>query len=148
MTARLPSVVQTVTAAALLVAVAYAPHDALSLWRNARNGQATPRATRALGPALSVGILDPNAVVAARNVIPLQDTYYVAAGPHAPERTADAMSYVSSWATLNLLPRRQTPRIDEATWVIVYGASRDSLGVRVGRAHVLGPGVWVARVLR
>lgn len=137
-----------VAAAALIVALVYAPRDALSLWRNARNGHATPRATRALGPALSVGILDPAAVIAARSVIPPHDTYYVAAGPNAPERTSDAISYVSPWATLNLLPRRQTPRIDEAEWVIVYGATRQSLGVRVGPAHTLGPGVWVARILR
>lgn len=131
-----------------MVALAYAPHDALSLWRNARNGQATPRATRELGPALSVGILDPNAVIAAKSVIPVHDSYYVVAGPNAPERTADARSYVSAWATLNLLPRRETPRIDQAQWVLSYGATRKSLGVRVGRAHPLGAGIWVARVLR
>lgn len=133
---------------ALIVALAFAPHDALSLWRNARNGQATPRATRELGPALDVGILAPNAVIAAARIIPANAIYYVAAGPAAPERTADAIPYVAPWATLNLLPRRMSPRIDEAQWLIAYGVDPSSLGVRVGPPTRVGPGVTVSRILR
>lgn len=133
---------------ALLAALVYLPRDALSLWRNARNGQATPRAARELAPALNVGILDPAAMIAAARVIPVNDTYYAVGGPGAPERTADAVSYVGPWATFTLLPRRQTPRIDEAQWVIGYGANPAGLGVRLGTRQSLGPGVWVAKVLK
>lgn len=142
------SVARVLAAIALLVAIAYLPKDALALWRDARNGQATPRAERELAPAYTVGILDPKAIDAAARIIPLGQTFYVIAGPGAPQRTADAQSYVLAWATLNLLPRRATPRADEAQWILSYGGDLGSLGLRYARVVRLGPGVQLAEVRR
>jgi hypothetical protein len=131
---------------ALLVAVAYIPHDARSVWRNWRNGSATPHAQRELAPAYDVGILAPTLIGAAARFIPIDDTYYAVAGPSAPERSADSIPYVARWATFSLLPRRETPRADQADWILSYGANLQSLGLSYRKIIRLGPGVELAEV--
>lgn len=133
---------------ALATALVYAPSDARSVWRATRNAVATPRQTRELTPAYEAGILEPRAVVAAARVIPLGATYYAAAGRNAPERSGDAVYYVIPWAAFNLLPRRATPRADQAQWILSYGADLGSLGLHFRRIVRLGPGVAAAEVAR
>jgi hypothetical protein len=131
---------------ALVAAIAYVPHDARSVWRNWRNGSATPHAQRELAPAYDVGILAPTLITSAARFIPLNDTYYAVGGPNAPERSTDSISYVGLWATFSLLPRRETPRPDQADWILSYGADLKSLGLSYTRIIRLGPGVELARV--
>ena len=132
-------------ALAILVALVYLPRDARSLWRDTRNGQGTPRAQRELAPALDVGILDRAAIAAAARYIPLDETYATITGGKAPVRTSDALSYVASWAAFTLLPRRATPRPDEAQWILSYGGDLDSFGFHYSRIVQLGPGVQLGR---
>ena len=48
-----------------------------------------------------------------------------------------------------LFPRRSTKRLEDAEWVVAYGASTETLGVRVGaRQTEVSPGVVVAEVER
>jgi hypothetical protein len=135
-------------AVALLVALVFLPHDARAVWQDVRNGHATPHAQRELGPAYSVGILDPQAIVAAKAYIEPGQTYAVIAGPNAPQRTADAQSYVLPWAELNLLPRRATPRADEAQWILSYGGDLTATGLHFRRVIRLAQGVELAEVKR
>jgi hypothetical protein len=131
---------------AVVVAVAYIPHDARSVWRNWRNGSATPHAQRELAPAYDVGILAPTLITKAARFIPLDQTYYAIGGPNAPERSTDSISYVGLWATFSLLPRRETPRADQADWILSYGANLQSLGLTYRKIIRLGPGVQLAEV--
>ncbi len=144
--ARRLTIAEIAIVVALLVAVAYVPRDARSVWRAWRNGSATPHAQRELAPAYDVGILAPTLISAAARFIPVNETYYAVGGPNAPERSADSISYVGLWATFSLLPRRETPRADEADWILSYGADLQSLGLTYRKVIRLGRGVELAQV--
>jgi hypothetical protein len=137
-----------VAVAAVAATLLYAPGAARSVWRDTRNGAATPRAEREVAPARVVGILDPEAIVAAAHVIPADATYYVLVGTAAPQSSPNARFYVGFFAASALLPRRAVAHPDDAQWVLSYGGDLSSLGVRYARVVRLGPGSAAAEVAR
>jgi hypothetical protein len=137
-----------IAALALLVTLWYLPDTARSVWRDTRNGHATPRAEREVAPAHVVGILAPGAIIAAREVIPRDATYFVTAGTDAPEASPNARFYVGFFAAFSLLPRRAVTDVRAADWVLSYGGDLRHLGVGFRRVVRLGPGVAAAEVAR
>jgi hypothetical protein len=86
-------------------------------------------------------------IEAARRVIPEDAVYTVVVGesPRVDALTAEAVQPMLSYG---LAPRRYTPQLADADWVITYHQSSEALGVKVGREVGLdadGNAVRVAR---
>ncbi len=133
---------------ALASAAAFAPKDALQVWRDIRNARATPRAERALAPAHQVGIGAALQIAEAAAVIPADAVYVLLTGPGARLRDPRSADYVKSWAAFRLLPRRRADTVANATWVLAYGDALRIPGVRYRRIVDIGDGVRAGEVLR
>ena len=143
-----------VRAAALLIAAAAL---AIALWHlpgrfRTVNGEVArfaslPLPERRLWPARTIDV-DTAVYVAARQVIPLHDTYAVVTGPDIGVSTPTTYEAVGPFAGYYLAPRPQVLDPKQAQWVISYGGDLDKLGVRVGRVVQVEPGVQIAQVLR
>jgi hypothetical protein len=70
-------------------------------------------------------LIDQEAAYEARALIPAKETYRVRVGPGLRHATSLTSTYVESWFTYFLMPRR--PAAD-ARWIICYGCDRAELG--------------------
>jgi hypothetical protein len=88
------------------------------------------------------------AFTGAAEAIPAGATYHVVVGDNLPLQGNQEVS-LTPLLRYWLFPRRWTRRLEDAEWVIAYGASTETLGVPVGERQVeVSPGVVVAEVER
>ncbi len=137
-----------VAVVAVSAAAIIAPRQLLYVSRDVRSAAAQPRAMRTLAPAMQVGVLAPARIAAAAAVIPRDGRYALVTGPSAPLREEASADYVSFWAMKVLLPRRRVDRLDDAEWVLSYGADLKSTGLRYRRVIDLGDHIRVGEVAR
>jgi hypothetical protein len=86
-------------------------------------------------------------ITAAARVIPATDTYTIVFGdapPVSPDVEGGATAIFRYW----LLPRRFTPDVASAQWVIAYHHASETLGVPYSGEIPLGPYVNAVRVMR
>lgn len=132
-----------VVALALLAAAARAPGVVQQAYDSATApGQsATQRELAPFNSPLS------GELVAAAQAIPAKATYTIVFGnepPVSPSDESGANSAFQYW----LLPRRFTPEVDAAQWVITYDEPSAKVGVRYRKQTSLGPGVNAFEVVR
>ena len=72
-------------------------------------------------------VVDQQAAYQARALIPPHASYRVVTGPHLRNASSLTQSFVASWFTYFLMPRR--PAAD-ASWVVCYGCEASALGER------------------
>jgi hypothetical protein len=106
------------------------------------NAGSTPRD---LAPAARFSLVP--LIAAAKRVIPRDAVYTVVIGKNPPvdPLTAEAIQPMLSYG---IAPRRYTPQLADADWVITYHQSSEALGVKVSREIGLdadGNAVRVAR---
>jgi len=130
-----------VVALALLAAAARAPgvvqlaYDSVT----APGQSATQRELAPFSSGLDVELL------AATRAIPATATYTIVFGSAvAPSDVSGANSAIQYW----LLPRRFTPDISAAQWVIAYDQAPETLGVHYRKVIPLGPDVNAFKVVR
>jgi hypothetical protein len=111
------------------VALLAVPHD----W-HASQPLAASRAERLAAPVRSIG-LDPRLFPAARRIIPPDGVYTILADRTLPWRIRDGLE---AQAPLWLLPRRHTPSLTGAGWVISLGGDLGPSSRYVRIVHV-GP---------
>lgn len=137
--------VRIASLAALLIAAPQAPDLLASLRDDLKSVGSTTAAERELSPAVSADL--PEAVLTgAATTIPERASFYVVVGDNlelSPTTRASIVGLLRYW----LLPRRFVTRA-AAEWVIAYGASTETLGVRLGRQVEVHPGVVVVEVAR
>ncbi len=85
------------------------------------------------------------ALALAREAIPDDATYTVAVGENTPVRDPGAVRLVFR---LWLQPRRYTPRLSEAQWIVTYHQSSEGLKVPFTREIGLGPDANLLEVAR
>ena len=94
---------------------------------------------RELGPADAMDV--PNEVIArAEQVIPPDATYNLVLGPQF-ELTETQRAGIPVVLRYYLLPRHEVQGTEGADWVIAYGQSSESLGIRYRREVPLADGV-------
>jgi hypothetical protein len=70
-------------------------------------------------------LIDQEAAYEARALIPANQTYHVRVGPGLRNATSLTSTYVESWFTYFLMPRRPA---GDARWIICYGCDHAELG--------------------
>ncbi|MCP9487434.1 MAG: hypothetical protein MSC30_16420 [Gaiellaceae bacterium MAG52_C11] len=104
-------------------------------------------AQRTLAPVRS-NDLPIEAFTGAADAIPADATYHVVVGENIPLRGNQEIALTPLYQYW-LFPRRSTRRLADAEWVIAYGASTETLGIRLRERQVeVSPGVVVAEVER
>jgi hypothetical protein len=105
-----------------------------------------PASGRELAPASSHGV-STQALELAAKTIPPDGHYAIVVGQQPPfdPSVANAVpSIVQYW----LLPRRYTPNIKDASWILTYHAPSETLGLTVAQEIGLGPDANLVRVDR
>jgi hypothetical protein len=133
--------------AAVAVGLAYLPRQI----RHADNqvaafGELSPQ-DRLLRGARGIDV-DTRIYLLAQRVIPPGATYYVATGPGVQVSSPVTDEGIGSFGILFLAPRWPVQRIQDARYVVSYGADLKSLGVPIGRIWTAAPGMQVAEVRR
>ena len=136
----------TVVAVVGLSALWYAPSQARQLKSDVEVGS-RGELDRELQPARTVG-LDPRIFVAAERVIPADATYLVLTGNRASATDPDVLQWVRRFARYRLFPRRLAEQVDEADWILSYGADVRASGVEPSRIVRVGPGLSLVEVAR
>jgi hypothetical protein len=102
---------------------------------------------RSLAP-VRANDLPSEAFTGAADVIPADATFHVVVGRNLPLRGNQEVALTPLFKYW-LLPRRATRQLEDADWVIAYGASTETLGVPLGERQIeISPGVVVAEVER
>jgi hypothetical protein len=145
MAARLPlaGAAAVVVVLALLAAAARAP-SIVQLAYDTVRAPGRSQAERELAP---FGSEIAGQIVAAERAIPAGATYTIVFGnapPVSPDEQGGANSVFQYW----LLPRRFTPDIASAHWVIAYHHASETIGVRYRKEIPLGPYVNAFRIVR
>jgi hypothetical protein len=133
-----------VVAVALVVAALRVP-DYLRLAWDSVDAPGKPLEQRDLGFAL--GWQSRQAMTEAARVLPRDATYTVVLGESPPPsdlERAGIVTFLRSW----LLPRRYTPDLHQAQWVIAYHHSSETIGVPYRKEIGLAPFVNTFRVVR
>lgn len=131
---------------AALLALWRLPSDARSLHADIANGRTGSALHRALAPARTVGITDPEAIARAADAMPVDATYTVLLGPNTLGAAQSNLRWVPPFADYWLLPRKRVGTPAEAGWVFAYGASLR--GLDVVRRIAVAPGIVVAELRR
>jgi hypothetical protein len=135
-----------VTAAALVVAalvgLAKLPHDL-----QAARPLTVSLGERRLAP-LNYVDLAPELFATAARLVPRNATYGVIVGDRAPVSTPLTKEAVASLAAFWLLPRRQAPNAQTASWILSFGGDLGSLHLRYARIVHVSTGVDIAEVKR
>jgi hypothetical protein len=118
---RVVAVLLSVSAA---VAAVYLVKGLAKLDDTAEQNSALSYADREIAGGNSI-VIDQDAAYEARALIPPNETFRVRVGPDLRHATSLTSTYVESWFTYFLMPRR--PAAD-ARWVICYGCDRNDLG--------------------
>jgi hypothetical protein len=142
---------QSATVAGLAVVVAMvlwqAPQSFVDTVRDISSRSDLTDAERTLAP-VRASDLPVEVFTGAADAIPADATYHVVVGDNLPlqgNQETTLTLLLRYW----LFPRRWTRRLEDAEWVIAYGASTETLGVQVGERQVeVSPGVVVAEVER
>ena len=131
----------------VLAVVAWqAPRTVAETARRLADEAARARLDRAVAPARSVDI-SVEALAGAQRLIPPDATYAIAIGetqPLLPVQREALPPLAAYW----LLPRRYTPSVHDAEWVIAYAHPTETLGVAVADEAEVAEGTVVARVVR
>jgi hypothetical protein len=90
---------------------------------------------------------DPDMFLKAARIIPQGATYSVVVGDSPPTSSAfhEAIPLLFQYW---LLPRRFTPDIHAASWVISYSHSSETLGIRYSEEINIGPTTNIDKVIR
>ena len=137
----------TVVATLAILALWHAPTQARQLRSDVEVGRRS-MLYRELQPARSVGLSDLRIILAAERVIPSDASYFVLTGDHAAVTNPNVLSWVRRFARYRLLPRRLAGRLEDADWVLSYGADLSESGVRFERVVPVGRGLTLAKVAR
>ena len=140
----LTGVAGVVVAVALVVAAARLPEYLRLAWDTV-DAPGKPLEQRDLGFAL--GWQSRQAMTAAARVLPRDATYTVVLGDSPPLSALErdgVVTFLRYW----LLPRRYTPDLRQAQWVIAYHHSSETIGVPYRREIGLAPYVNTFRVAR
>jgi hypothetical protein len=133
--------------AAVVVGLAYVPRQI----RHADNqiaafGELSPQ-DRLLRGARGIDV-DTRIYLLARRVIPPGATYFVATGPGVQVSSPVTDEGVGSFGILFLAPRWPVEHIQDAQYVVSYGADLQKLGVPIEHVWTGAPGMQVAEVRR
>ena len=139
------------TAALLAVVVAtvlwQAPQSFVDAVREISSRRDLSEAERALAP-VRANDFPVEVFTGAAAAIPADATYHVVVGDNLPLQGTQEIA-LTPLLRYWLFPRRWTSRLEDAEWVLAYGASTETLGVPVGARQVeVSPGVVVAEVER
>ena len=103
---------------------------------------------RSLLPARSFDISTELFVAAAKD-LPLDATFYVATGTKGIDISNEfVIPKTPIFAAYWLLPRREANDLQQADWVLSYGADLSALGLDYARVIDAGPGQQLAEVQR
>jgi len=144
----LRSTLPTALLAVVVAAVAWqAPQSFIDAARDVSSRHGTTESERSLAP-VRANDLPVEAFTGAARAIPPDGTYHVVVGENLSFQGNQEVALAPLYAYW-LFPRRSTKRLEDAEWVIAYGASTETLGVRIGaRQTEVSPGVVVAEVER
>lgn len=124
-----------------------APQSFVDAVRDVSSRSDLTEAERRLAP-VRANDLPVEAFTGAADAIPAAATYHVVVGENLPLHGNQEIA-LTPLLRYWLFPRRWTSRLEDADWVIAYGASTETLGVPVGERQVeVSPGVVVAEVER
>ena len=138
----LPSALLTV---AVAVVVWQAPQAFVDAARDISSRHDLTEEERSLAP-IRANDLPSEAFTRTADVIPADATYYVVVGRNLPLRGNQEVALTPLFKYW-LLPRRATRQLEDADWVIAYGASTETLGIPLEeRQTEVSPGVVVAEV--
>jgi hypothetical protein len=132
-----------VAVAALVVAVLHVPGAVRSL---IHPPPARSLVERELVVAYNISVR-PEVLLGAEKAIPRNATYAIAVG-NSPPVASFQVSGIPSLLEYWLLPRKWTPDLHKADWIVSYNHPSETLGVRVKREIPLVPAVNVVEVGR
>ena len=128
---------------ALIAACSRVPHTARLGWKSAK----TP-ANSVLNRELAAVVYaqDPEMFLKAAQIIPRGATYSVVVG-NSPPTSSSFHEAIPLLFQYWLLPRRFTPNIHAASWVISYSHPSETLGIRYSREINIGPTTNIDKVI-
>ena len=142
---RRPAVPSALLAVVVATVVWQAPHAFVDAARDVSSRRDLTESERSLAP-VRANDLPSEAFTGAADVIPAGATYHVVVGRNLPFRGNQEVALTPLYKYW-LLPRRATRQLEDADWVIAYGASTETLGVPLEeRQFEVSPGVVVAEV--